>query len=171
MEVRNTRLTLEEFQQARQEVLAMWPTGKEVNLEEAIEYQKALPRTKVLAGLLTTAKERGSSLLVTHGGRALLDEHIKLLQALQEAGSDYLPTAVDGNTRNNRYEEAEQGLEESRKAGRSLLSGVPVVGYGVANCRRITEAVNQPIMTRTISPDNRLVAEIALASGFTGFEG
>ena len=38
MEVRNVRFTPGEFQQARQEVLAMWPTGREVNLEEAVEY-------------------------------------------------------------------------------------------------------------------------------------
>ena len=55
MDVRNVRLTAGEFQQARQEVLAMWPTGKEVNLEEAIEYQKTLPRTKVLAVYMATS--------------------------------------------------------------------------------------------------------------------
>jgi len=171
MEILNVRLTPEEFQQEREEVLAGWPTGREVDLEDAVDYQKGLPREKVLAHLLAEAKAQGDVLLVSHGGRALLDEHIELLNALEEGGSDYLPTGVDAYTRNTKFEEAERSLEESKKTGRSLLSGVPVVGYGVKNCRKITEAVNQPIMTRTNSTDNRLVAETVLAGGFTGFEG
>jgi len=171
MEVRNVKLTLEELQQARETVLASWPTGREVDLEEAVQYQRNLPQHKVLANLLAKAEEEDNILLVGHGGRALIEEHIQLLQAFQEAGSDYLPTGTDSHTRNNRYQEAERGIEESRRAGRSLLNGLPVVCHGVKNCRKVTEAVDQPIIPRTCSPDNRLIAEVAFASGFTGFEG
>ena len=36
MDIRNKRLTDEEFYKQRQEVLAQWPTGKDVDLEEAV---------------------------------------------------------------------------------------------------------------------------------------
>ena len=40
MELRNKKWTNEEFFEVRKEVLNQWPTGKEVDLEEAIEYIK-----------------------------------------------------------------------------------------------------------------------------------
>jgi methylaspartate mutase epsilon subunit len=39
MEIRNKKWDDDEFQEARREVLAMWPTGKEIDLDEAIHYQ------------------------------------------------------------------------------------------------------------------------------------
>ena len=42
MEVRNKRLTDEEFFKQRKEVLAMWPKGKELDLNEAIGFHKNL---------------------------------------------------------------------------------------------------------------------------------
>lgn len=38
-EVRNEKWTLDDFERKRQEVLTQWPTGKDVNLEEAFAYQ------------------------------------------------------------------------------------------------------------------------------------
>ncbi|MFH1088117.1 MAG: methylaspartate mutase subunit E, partial [Chloroflexota bacterium] len=171
MEVRNRKLTLEELQEQRKTVLASWPTGSGVDLEEGIEYSRRLPRHKVLADLLAEAEQEGRTLLNGHGGRALIEEHIQLLKAQREAGMDYLPTGVDSHTRNNRYRDAENGVEESRKAGRSLLNGFPVVYYGVEGCRKVVEAVDQAVIVRTSALDNRLVAEITLASGFTCFVG
>ena len=43
MELRNRRWTEEEFFQMRKEVLSQWPTGREVDLDEAIEYHKKMP--------------------------------------------------------------------------------------------------------------------------------
>ena len=37
MDIRNKRLTDEEFYKQRQEVLAQWHTGKDVDLDEAAE--------------------------------------------------------------------------------------------------------------------------------------
>jgi len=171
MEVRNVKLTVEELQQERETVLASWPTGKEVDLEEAVRYIRDLPGNKVLANLLAEAEREDRILLAGHGGRALIEEHIQLLKALGEAGIDFLPTSVDSHTRNNRYQDAEKGVEESKQAGRSLLNGFPVVHYGVRGCRKVVEAVDRPVITRTAALDNRLIAEISLAGGFTDFVG
>ena len=43
MEIQNKRIPDAEFEALRQEVLTQWPTGKDVNLEEAIAYHKAMP--------------------------------------------------------------------------------------------------------------------------------
>ena len=55
MEIRNRKLSEEEFFKEREEVLAQWPTGKEVDLDEAIEFHKSLPPGKVLAKKLLDA--------------------------------------------------------------------------------------------------------------------
>ena len=41
--VRQQRMDEDVFMQKRKEVLAIWPTGKEVDLEEAVEYQRLCP--------------------------------------------------------------------------------------------------------------------------------
>ena len=43
MELQNKRISDEEFARLRQEVLTQWHTGKDVDLEEAVVYQKAIP--------------------------------------------------------------------------------------------------------------------------------
>ncbi len=38
-QVKQKRIDEDQFLKMRKEVLSQWPTGKEVNIEEAIEYQ------------------------------------------------------------------------------------------------------------------------------------
>ncbi|CDL36420.1 Methylaspartate mutase, E subunit [Citrobacter freundii] len=99
-----------------------------------------------------------------------MDEHIALLKTLQEE-CDLLPSTIDAYTRLNRYEEAAVGIQKSIEAGTSKLNGLPVVNHGVAACRRMTESLEKPIQVRHGTPDARLLAEIAMASGFTSYEG
>ena len=46
MDIQNKRISNAEFFKERQEVLAQWPTGKDVDLEEAVAYHKAMPETR-----------------------------------------------------------------------------------------------------------------------------
>ena len=171
MDVRNVKIPWEQFQKTRAEVLSEWPTGKEVDLEEGLAYQKALPKHKVFANVITDAEKHNRILVYGHGGRALLDEHIELVKAVEAAGSDAAATSVDGLTRNHKYAEAEKGLQDSKAQGRSSLSGFPVVAHGVKNCRKVIEAIEQPMTLKPSAVDNRLIHEITLASGFSFFEG
>ncbi|MHB1651836.1 MAG: methylaspartate mutase subunit E [Desulfitobacteriaceae bacterium] len=172
MELSIQQMEQEEFQRQRQEVLAQWPTGKEVDLEEAVAYQKALPKSKVMAEKLALGKAKGITYAQPRAGVALLNEHIELLRFLQdEGGADFLPTTIDSYTRQNRYNEAQAGIEESRTIGRSMLNGFPAVNHGVMSCRRVVESVQVPVQVRHGTPDARLLAEITLAGGFTDFEG
>jgi methylaspartate mutase epsilon subunit len=162
----------EEFSRQRREVLLQWATGKEVDFEEAVEYHKSLPKSKVFAHKLEEGKAKGITYAQPRAGVALLNEHIELLRYLQEeGGADFLPTTIDSYTRQNRYTEAQAGVDESRQVGRSMLNGFPAVNHGVSACRQVIECTQAPVQVRHGTPDARLLAEVTLAGGFTAYEG
>lgn len=172
MEISNKKLSIDSFLKSQNEVLEQWVTGKDVNVLQAIKYHHSIPKHKQFSHCLDEALKNESTLLQPRAGVALLDEHINLLQFLQDqSGTDLLPTTIDSYTRHNRYEEAQVGIDESIKENRSLLNGFPAVNYGVNACKKINESVNIPIQVRHGTPDARLLAEITLAGGFTSFEG
>ncbi|KYO66710.1 methylaspartate mutase subunit E [Thermovenabulum gondwanense] len=172
MELKNKKWTEDEFFKAREEVLNQWPTGKGVNLEEAAEYLRKVPEHKSFPFKLKKAKEQGITLAQPRAGVALIEDHINLLKYLQDEGeADLLPTTIDSYTRQNRYKECEIGLEESRKAGRSMLNGFPAVNHGVEGCRKVFEAIDLPLQARHGTPDARLLSEIIHAAGWTSNEG
>ncbi|ADL12025.1 methylaspartate mutase subunit E [Acetohalobium arabaticum] len=172
MELKNEKWSLDKFKEIREEVLQQWPTGKDVDFEEAIEYHNNLPEEQIMAEKLAEAKEEDVTLIQPRAGVALIDEHIELLKFLREEGqADLLPSTIDSYTRQNNYEEAEAGIEESREEGRSMLNGFPAVNHGVKACREVVEALDAPLQVRHGTPDARLLAEITLAGGFTDYEG
>lgn len=172
MKLENSRWEQDRFEEERAAVLSSWPTGREVDLDEAFSFHASLPKSKVSYHKLAAGQREGRVFLQPRAGVALLDEHIALLSALETRGeADFLPTTIDSYTRQNRYQDAARGIEESKAAGRSLLNGLPAVNYGVQNCRKIIAAVGVPVQVRHGTPDARLLAEITLAAGFTDFEG
>ena len=172
MDLKNKRFTDEKFFKIREEVLNQWPTGKEVDLQEAVDYLKKVPEEKNFALKMKKAKEANVTLAQPRAGVALISEHIELLNFLdKEGGADFLPTTIDAYTRQNRYNECEVGIKESEKAGRSLLNGFPAVNHGIKGCREVFESVNLPLQARHGTPDSRLLAEVIHASGFTSNEG
>ena len=153
-------------------MLTSWPTGVGVDLADAFAFHQNLPESKKAHAKLRLGHEQGRIYLQPRAGVALLSEHLVLLAKLEQEGlADFLPTTIDSYTRQNRYEEAQKGVEESKLAGRSLLNGFPAVNYGVDNCRKIVEAMGLPVQVRHGTPDARLLAEITLAAGFGDFEG
>lgn len=172
MDIRNVRISDDEFQKERKEVLMSWPTGANVDFEEAVEYQKSIPTKKRFDQKLQQAQKEGVTLIQPRAGVALYDEHIKLLQFLETEGeADLLPSTVDSYTRLNRYKEAEIGIEKSKESGRSMLNGFPIVNYGVEICRTVTSALKNPVQVRHGTPDARLLTELSIAGGFTSYEG
>lgn len=172
MELKNHRLNETEFIEKHRQVLEGWPTGREVDLLDAVAYQKQIPRHKRFSVRLDAALENSETLIQPRAGVALVDEHIALLKYLEEVGeADLLPTTVDSYTRQNCYKEAGKRIIESKAVGRSILNGFPIVNHGVKECRQINEAVGVPVQVRHGTPDARLLAEISLAGGFTAFEG
>ncbi len=172
MDIQNKRIPEDEFQALRKEVLTQWPTGKDVNFQEAVDYHKAMPENRIFGKKLLRAKANGDTLIQPRAGVALLKEHIELLNYLQDKGeADLLPTTIDSYTRQNRYEEAENGIRESIHNSRSMLNGFPAVNHGVSACRQLIESLHTPVQVRHGTPDARLLTEITYAGGFTSYEG
>lgn len=172
MNLKNKKLAEDEFLKIREEVLQQWPTGKGIELQEAIEYQKAVPSHKSFPVQLRRAEENEITLAQPRAGVALTNEHIELLTYLQDVGgADLLPSTIDSYTRQNKYSEADRAITESRQVGKSLLNGFPAVNHGVHGCRRVFDAVNRPLQARHGTPDARLLSEIIHAAGWTSNEG
>ncbi|WP_273326948.1 methylaspartate mutase subunit E [Vallitalea guaymasensis] len=172
MELKNKKMDSKLFKTIQDEVLLGWSSGNEVDFEEAVKYHEAIPEHKIFSRKLSEASKLGNTLIQPRAGVALVDKHIELLNYLVNEGeADLLPTTIDSYTRHNRYNEVEKGINESRKAGRSLLNGFPAVNHGISLCRKVNESVNVPVEVRHGTPDARLLAEITIAGGFTSFEG
>ena len=172
MEIQNKKLSDDVFYKERAEVLTQWPTGKDVDLEEAIAYHKAMPEYRSFAKKLSDAKKENRTLIQPRAGVPVVEEHIKLMQYLEKYGeADLLPSTIDSYTRQNRYEEGEHGIAESIRLGRAMMNGFPAVNHGVAKCRQVIESVKVPVQVRHGTPDARLLTEITFAGGFTSYEG
>ncbi len=172
MQLSNRKWDLEFFMSQRREVLGAWPTGAEVDLDEALAYQAAIPAHKRFVTSLNAAVKAGKTLIQPRAGVPIINEHILLLNHLEKEGeADLLPTTIDSYTRLNRYEDAQRGIEESKSSGKAMLNGFPAVNHGVKGCRMVTSALEKPVQVRHGTPDARLLCEITLAGGFTSFEG
>jgi len=172
MELVNKKIDKDEFMASRFDVLSQWPTGARVDLDDALEFHEKLPAKKIFSRKLKDAKNRGITLIQPRAGVALVREHIELLTFLQDNGeADLLPTTIDSYTRQNRYKEAQDGIEESVSQGKSMLNGFPAVNHGVDSCRLLIDSLNIPIQIRHGTPDARLLTEISYAGGFTSYEG
>ena len=172
MDLCNKKIAKDEFMESRKEVLTQWPTGERVDLDDALEFHKKLPAKKIFSRKLKDAKNKNITLIQPRAGVALVREHIELLTYLQDNGeADLLPTTIDSYTRQNRYKEAEDGIEESVKQGKSMLNGFPAVNHGVDSCRLLIQSLDIPVQIRHGTPDARLLTEISYAGGFTSYEG
>ena len=78
MEIQNKKLDEGVFMRERQEVLGQWPTGKDVDLQEAADYQKRLSPERVFSTKLLEAKKAGRTLIQPRAGVPVIEEHIKL---------------------------------------------------------------------------------------------
>ena len=152
-EVRNRKWTRDEFESVRSEILTQWPTGKDVDLEEAFSYHQNLPDHKIFSFKLNKAKQENKTLVQPRAGVPLIPEMIELLKYLQDVGeADLLPTTIDSYTRQNRYNEAEVGIKESERTGKAMLNGFPAVNHGVAGCRMLIDALDTPLQIRHGTP-------------------
>jgi len=167
------QISLEEFKKMRVENLSRWETGAAVlDLDESIAYHKAMPSHKRHADVSRRAVAEGKCLTQPRGGFATFEMHRHLLEVLETDGlADILPTTTDSYTRNERFENAADGLLASQAQGRSLLNGFPLVNYGVDKIRELMDGVNRPTIALTGSAMPRLTGELAYAGGISGYLG
>ena len=171
-EVSASPIPWDEFAAMRRDNLARWPTGAQVDIDEAVAYHKAMPQAKSLARAMRLAAEQRACLTQPRGGFGTVAMQMELMRVLESEGlADIVPTTTDSYTRNEQFDAAQHGMAESEAAGRSMLNGFPIVTAGVATCRRLVEASSRPniVLSGTAMP--RLTSEIALAAGYTGYLG
>jgi methylaspartate mutase epsilon subunit len=160
------------FALQRAENLARWPTGSEVDLDEAAAYHRALPAHKQLARVMRDAVRERRCLTQPRGGFGTLAMQRDLMEKLDRLGmADIVPTTTDSYTRNEQFALAQSGMEQSLREDRSLLNGFPLVNYGPKVCRALIEAIEKPgiVLSGTSMP--RLTAEVGFASGYSGYLG
>jgi methylaspartate mutase epsilon subunit len=169
MQISNKKIDEDIFLKERQEVLAQWPTGKEVDLEEAIAFHKSMPPGQNLPRKLEEAKEKEEAYPVTGMGKATLEEQLELWKYLEDVGqADILGTSVDSFSRTLNFSASENGIKESQRTGKSILNGVPVVNHGIHRLRNAITALKVPVSLRYGAVDPRLIDEVGLAGGHTG---
>ena len=162
----------DDFAVMRRENLARWPTGALVDIDAAVARHKALPKHKQLAHVFREAEASGRCLTQPRGGFGTLELQIELMTELDKVGlADIVPTTTDSYTRNEQWDKAQLGVEESRKAGRSMLNGFPMVNYGPIETAKLIDAIDKPGIVLSGTSFPRLTAEVGYASGFTGYLG
>jgi len=164
---KNKKLDEGVFWKERQEVLSMWPTGKEVDLDEAVKYQKSLSDKRRFHNVVQKLHEEGKTVVFPRAGTPILEDEIALVRTLVEAGLPLIPVTPDSYCRTCQFKKAQSGLQESIRLGKPMLNGYPTVIHGVKNTRKMTEANEAAYNQRLTNLDIRLMAEIAFASGMT----
>ncbi len=172
MEISNKKWSDDYFRTQREKVLAMWPTGKGVDIEDGAAYHKSLGDGRNAAKKVLKARDEGKTLLCPSLGSDTVKNHKNLLLHMQNEGQvDILTSYIDSLTRNCRFEMASQGLMQAEAAGRPVLNGFPFVVHGVEKAREVMDAVEIPSLLFGPTPDARLTHEIGLAAGQSGYSG
>jgi methylaspartate mutase epsilon subunit len=167
IQVQDIKIDEEEFLKERETVLSMWPTGKEVDLEEAIEYHKGLPDHKNFMKVADRIHQEGRTVVFPRAGTPILEQEIELNKTLYDSGLPLIPVTSDSYCRLLKFDKAKQGLEDSIKSGKPKLNGFPTVIHGVKNTRKVVENTEAALNQRMTNLDTRLMGEIAFAAGMT----
>ena len=166
--LKNRRLDEDEFLKMRDPVLSLWPTGREVDLDEAVEYQKNLPDSKNWHKIARKLNEEGRTAIFPRAGTGLLEAQISLSQKLVESGVPFIPVTTDSYTRQLDFEKVDGILAEMRRTGRNLLNGFPIINYGVKQTRKLIESVDRGAFNPRLSLKSyKLATEISFAAGMT----
>jgi methylaspartate mutase epsilon subunit len=168
MEIKNKRLDEDEFLKMREPVLSLWPTGREVDLEEAVEYQKNLPESKNWHKIARKLNAEKRTAIFPRAGTGLLEAQISLSRKLEAAGVPFIPVTTDSYTRQLEFEKVNGLLEEMRKTGKNLLNGFPIINYGVRQTRKLIESVGVGAFNPRLSLKSyKIATEISFAAGMT----
>jgi methylaspartate mutase epsilon subunit len=166
IKIRNKRIDDDILMQKRREWLSVWPTGREVDFDEAVAYQKSLPDSKIWWKVMKKLRDEDRMSVFPRAGTALLEDMIELCQSLSESGVVLIPVTTDSYTRQGAFEKVEQALAETKRTGKRLLNGYPIINHGVKKTRKLIESCDA-----AFSPRGGVGEEWAIASGMTAAGG
>jgi methylaspartate mutase epsilon subunit len=159
--ITNKRIDDELLMKLRRQELDKWPTGKEVDFEDAVAYQKSLPDSKIWWKVMVKLREEGRMSVFPRAGTPILEDMIELCQSLRGSGVVLIPVTTDSYTRAGQYQKVEDILKECYSTGKPLLNGFPIINYGVKKTRKLVESVDAAFSPRAAG------GEIAIAAGMT----
>ena len=107
IKVKNKRIPEDQLLKKRKEWLAEWPTGKEVDFDDAVAYQKSLPDSKVWWKVMTKLEKEGRMSVFPRAGTPILEDMIELCQGMAQSGVVLIPVTTDSYTRAGQYEKVE----------------------------------------------------------------
>lgn len=119
---------------------------------------------------LKQRQEKSDPLLQFRCGVGRIEEQHHMLRMLHE-NADLLTVTIDSYTRQNDYLGCSAALLVERSTEQRVLNGYPLIHHGVAANREMVADLSKPVQVRHGTPDPRLLAEVAFASGYTAFEG
>jgi methylaspartate mutase epsilon subunit len=106
------------FAAMRRENLARWPTGAEVDIDEAVAYHQAMPAHKNLSAAMRKADAEGRCLTQPRGGFGTLELQLELMRQLDQDGmADVDPATTDSYTRNEQWERHGPASRNRRRPG------------------------------------------------------
>ncbi len=171
LRVQNKKIDDELSLKRRRAALDEWPTGKEVDFEEAVAYQKSLPDSKVWWKVMTKLEKEGRMSVFPRAGTPILEDMISLCQSMVNAGVVLIPVTTDSYTRARQYEKVDKILEECYKTGKPLLNGFPIINYGVKKTRKLIESCDAAFSPRGAGGEIAIAAGMTTSGGGLGFLG
>lgn len=156
------------FSTSREHVLSgEWASG--LSSSEVTDYLATLDDTRFAS--VQYRKKHDHPLIQPRGGFATYSQQKLLVESLEKAGADFIPLTVDSFTRNNDYARAGYLLQKSEEEDKNYLNGYPLINHSYMVSRGLFDSTTKPVCLRHGTPDARLLAEVALASGVTEIEG
>jgi methylaspartate mutase epsilon subunit len=165
IKIRNKRVDDDLLMRKRKEWLSVWPTGKEVDFEESVAFQRSLPESKIWWKVMARLRKESKMSVFPRAGTGLLENMIELCRSLADSGVVLIPVTTDSYTRQGAFEKVEQALEEERRTGHKILNGFPIINYGVKKTRKLIESCEAAFSPRGAG------GEIAIAAGMTSAAG
>lgn len=161
--------THRDLPEGRHEVLGQYPpAAEELDADEILGHVGMEPARRRVATVRREARQSGRKLIEPLAGFGGVAEHAEALRVLSSEGTaDILPTQVDSQTRNLRFDDI-ASLVRASADGSLPLNGYPIVNHGVAATRAWVRALDRPVELRIGTVDPRLAAEVAFAAGISG---
>ncbi len=168
MAIPSAHARIDDIEKYRERVIAH-PWAQDLTRDSARSYLGDLPRRRFPA--VAYAEKGDAPLIQPRGGVPTFADQQALTRQLDEAGADFIPLTIDSNTRHNRYDVAAELLARSEEEEKNYLNGYPLIAHGFRLTRDLYRDLDKPVSLRHGTPDARLLAEVALASGIVEIEG
>lgn len=169
LRVQNKRVDDELLLKRRRAALDVWPTGKEVDFEDAVAYQKSLPDSKVWWKVMAKLEKEGRMSVFPRAGTPMLEDMISLCQGMSNSGVVLIPVTTDSYTRAGQFQKVEDILAECYRTKKPLLNGFPIINYGVNKTRKLVESCDAAFSPRGAGGEMAIAAGMTTAGGGMGF--